>query len=252
MPAHDAYVICTSPRSGSTLLCNLLVATGIAGQPASYFHNPSVKSWMGQFDMVPDPAADDVANLRTVFGAVLERGRDGSPMFGLRLQRHSFAFFIQQLRLLHPTAESDPHRFRAAFGRVLFIHLTRRDKVEQAVSYVKAQQTGLWHKAADGRELERQKPPSDPIYDKTLIAETVKTMTAFDHDWTTWFDAEQITPLQITYGALSHDPIGSLATVLRALGVDPHAARGITPSVQKLADSTSQKWVHRFRSETAI
>ena len=38
MADFEAYVICTSPRSGSTLLCKLLVATGVAGLPASHFH----------------------------------------------------------------------------------------------------------------------------------------------------------------------------------------------------------------------
>ncbi|MEM1201062.1 MAG: Stf0 family sulfotransferase, partial [Pseudomonadota bacterium] len=33
MAGFDAYVICTSPRSGSTLLCKLLAPTGIAGKP---------------------------------------------------------------------------------------------------------------------------------------------------------------------------------------------------------------------------
>ena len=31
MANFDSYVICTSPRSGSTLLCQLLAATGVAG-----------------------------------------------------------------------------------------------------------------------------------------------------------------------------------------------------------------------------
>ncbi|HBF29284.1 Stf0 family sulfotransferase, partial [Rhizobium sp.] len=31
MAKFSSYVICTSPRSGSTLLCKLLAATGISG-----------------------------------------------------------------------------------------------------------------------------------------------------------------------------------------------------------------------------
>lgn len=41
-PDYRAYVICTSPRSGSTLLCKLLAATGQAGKPKSYFHKPDL------------------------------------------------------------------------------------------------------------------------------------------------------------------------------------------------------------------
>ncbi|HMF66717.1 MAG TPA: Stf0 family sulfotransferase, partial [Phyllobacterium sp.] len=41
MPAARSYVICGTPRSGSTLLCDLLESTGIAGRPASYFRSES-------------------------------------------------------------------------------------------------------------------------------------------------------------------------------------------------------------------
>src|ERR1044072_7957271 len=32
-----AYFVCATPRSGSTLFCEALTATGIAGRPAEYF-----------------------------------------------------------------------------------------------------------------------------------------------------------------------------------------------------------------------
>jgi len=33
----DAYLICGTPRTGSTLLCDLLPSSEIAGRPESYF-----------------------------------------------------------------------------------------------------------------------------------------------------------------------------------------------------------------------
>jgi trehalose 2-sulfotransferase len=32
-----SYVVCATPRSGSTLLCALLAGTGVAGRPEEYF-----------------------------------------------------------------------------------------------------------------------------------------------------------------------------------------------------------------------
>ena len=32
-----AYLVCATPRSGSTLLCELLKETGVAGRPEEYF-----------------------------------------------------------------------------------------------------------------------------------------------------------------------------------------------------------------------
>src|SRR5215212_4925645 len=34
-----AYLVCATPRSGSTLLCELLGSSGVAGTPAEYFED---------------------------------------------------------------------------------------------------------------------------------------------------------------------------------------------------------------------
>lgn len=70
-------------------------------------------------------------------------------MFGLRLQRDSFAFFTDQLGLLQPTFASDRERMEAVFGKTRFIYLKREDHLDQAISRLRAQQTGLWHQKAD-------------------------------------------------------------------------------------------------------
>jgi LPS sulfotransferase NodH len=46
MAKFDSYVICTSPRSGSTLLCKMLTSTGAAGKPDSYFFGTSLEEWL--------------------------------------------------------------------------------------------------------------------------------------------------------------------------------------------------------------
>src|SRR2546423_4369603 len=37
MQPHTSYLICATPRSGSTLLCEALTNTGIAGRPEEFF-----------------------------------------------------------------------------------------------------------------------------------------------------------------------------------------------------------------------
>lgn len=246
---YASYVICTSPRSGSTLLCSLLKATGIAGNPASWFHEPSVAEWLADFGIAPRQAASERDVLQSVFRAAIERGSRDTGMFGLRLQRHSFDFFHRQLALLHPEPENFVARFERCFGKTLFVHLTRPDKVEQAVSYLKAQQTGLWHVAADGSELERIAPHRDPSYDAREIGAAFETMTAYDRDWQEFFLREAIDPVRISYDSLAADPVATVRDVLDRLGLDTAAAAKIAPGTKKIADETSQDWVARFRAE---
>ena len=70
----DSYVICTSPRSGSTLLCKLLAATGVSGNPESYFHEPSVSSWQTELNLSPDPSVSERDAVRDVFRTAIKDG----------------------------------------------------------------------------------------------------------------------------------------------------------------------------------
>ncbi len=250
MASYQSYVICTSPRSGSTLLCRLLAATGKAGDPDSHFHNPSISDWLSDFDLTPDDSAAERDVLSAIFEAARERGTGNTGIFGLRLQRHSFDFFIRQMEILHPRFSSDRERFQAAFGDTLFIHLTRANKLEQAVSLVKATQTGLWHRAPDGTELERLSAPREPVYDADEIARHLVELTAMENDWEDWFDREKIDPMRITYDALSADSVAALSRILDRLGLDRASAKGISPPVAKLADATNRSWMERFLAES--
>ncbi len=250
MTKFASYVICTSPRSGSTLLCSLLAATGAAGNPKSYFHEPALADWLDRFDLTPDPSMPERDVLAEVFRAAIAKRSLGTGLFGLRLQRHSFDFFIEKLSVLCPGRRNDRERFTAAFGETLFIHLTRTDKVDQAVSYVMANQTGLWHQAPDGTELERLSEPCSPVYDEAEILKRYTELTALDGAWDHWFEKEGIEPLRLTYDALSADPIETLCQILDRLGRDRMAAEGVVPGVAKLADATSRDWVTRFRGAT--
>ena len=250
MARYQSYVICTSPRSGSTLLCKLLAATGKAGNPESYFHNPSIADWLRGLDLTPEGTASERDLLNAVFDAARKRGTGGTGLFGLRLQRKSFDFLIRQMGVLHPERSSDLQRFKAAFGETLFIHLTRTNKLEQAISFVKATQTGLWHMAPDGTELERLSAPQEPVYDADEIANRLVELTSLDKDWEDWFAREEIDPLRVTYDELSADPEKVLARTLDHLGLDREAAKGIRPAVAKLADATSRNWMDRFLADS--
>ncbi|WP_414898805.1 Stf0 family sulfotransferase [Rhodovulum sp. YEN HP10] len=245
-----SYIICTVPRSGSTLLCGLLATTGVAGDPDSHFHAPSLEGWLTDHDLKRADFASDRDAVRAVFEAALMRGRGDTTMFGLRMQRGSFDFFMEQLKLLVPGEMSDAERIEAAFGPTLFIHLSRPDRLDQAISRLRAEQTGLWHRNADGSELERLAPPQEPRYDAAAIRRHMAAQEALDAAWEGWFRQEGLNPLRITYDALSTGPQQVLAQVLSALDFDPAQARSVVPPTAKLADALSREWRCRFESET--
>ena len=241
----DGYVICTTPRSGSTLLCRLLENTGVAGIPESYFHRPSIAAWANGVGLDPNQPAQ----LGDIIDAIAKAGRGPTDLFGLRLQRHSFAFFMDQLEQYVPNESSDAARLHATFGRLRYIHLTRKGKTHQAISAIKAQQTGLWHKAPDGREIERLSPPTPLKYDALAIGAKKAELKLADAAWEAWFEDQNITPMRITYEELEKDSLGILTDVLVYLECDPHTARGISIPTARLADEISQIWAQRFDAD---
>lgn len=249
MLRYQSYIICTSPRSGSTLLCKLLAATGKSGNPDSHFHTPSISTWLTSYELSRMDFSSDQDAVSAVFQAACKRGTGISEVFGLRMQRGSFDFFIRQAGVLYPEARNDLERIQAVFGTTLLVHLTRQNKLDQAISRVKAIQTGLWHRAADGTELERLSAPEDPVYDADQIAQHLAELTALDEEWNDWFAKENLMPLRISYDALSSNPEMVLAQVLEELGLDGELARGVSPAVSKLADATNKTWSQRFLAE---
>ncbi|WP_246675623.1 MULTISPECIES: Stf0 family sulfotransferase [unclassified Mesorhizobium] len=247
----DAYVICGTPRTGSTLLCKLLASTKAAGDPHSFYRRQDVPEWAEEWGL---PGRDTMGELEfnaAYLNAAIAAGKGGTGIFGLRLMRENLDELSAILDRIFPGLVSDKARFERAFGRVLYIHLSREDKLAQAVSLVKAQQTGLWHVAPDGTELERVGPPGEPRYDFGRIKDEVAGLDGYDTAWNMWFAEQEVIPLRIGYERLSSDPVATLASVCDALGVQAPDAGDIRPGVARLADETGLDWMRRYHLDAA-
>jgi trehalose 2-sulfotransferase len=245
--ALSSYVIAATPRSGSTLLCDLLAATGIAGEPQSYYRRQDIPDYARQWGVYSRDTIGAEMFERAYLEAVRRAGAAQTGIFGIRLMWPTVAELSVRLSAIYPTLLDDAARFELAFGKPLYIHLSRRDKVAQAVSLLKAEQSGLWHRAADGTERERTAPPGALIYDAARLADLVAELERDDAAWSDWFARFGIEPLRLTYEGLAAAPRDTLALVLAALMLDPRIAAGVNVRTAKLADETSLTWAHRFK-----
>lgn len=247
MPEPGAVLICTAPRSGSTLLCDLLAAAG-AGVPGSWFHGPDPAGWRAAHGL---PPVDDPWG-RTALSETVAAGIDAGMadgLFALRVQAGGRAALMRALAILHPGLPDDRARIEAAFGPTRFIRLTRHDVAAQAVSLVRARQTGLWHRNADGTERERLAPPRPPAFVLPDLRAAHATLTRWNAEWDAWLEAEGIAPLSLTYEALSADPAMAANRVLRHLDLPPRT--DAAPATARLADAVSADWTARLRADLA-
>jgi LPS sulfotransferase NodH len=136
-----SYFVCGTPRSGSSLLLGLLESTGVAGRPQAYFREPDEPLWADRWQ-VPRSAGGGF-DYPDYVRAALAAGRTGNGVFGAKLMWGTLDELVVKLGRVFPDlAGDDAGLLERAFGRTGFVFLRRADVVAQAVSWLRAEQTG--------------------------------------------------------------------------------------------------------------
>lgn len=238
-------MLCASPRSGSTLLCDLLNQTGLAGAPASYLRPASVAEYSAEWGVPAGKGAWDERYLE----AVRHHSADGSGRPALRIMWSDMPAVLERLQALDPKPASDKARVQHLLGIEHFVHLRRDDLVAQAVSLVLANQTGLWHKNADGSVRGIVRGGGEPVYDEGQIAAELQMLEGEADGWEAWFRSQSISPLRVAYEELAHDPPNILKAVLESIG-RPVRPPLPDPGTARLATRVNDEWASRFRGKT--
>ena len=163
--------------------------------------------------------------------------------------QESLSGLVAYLRSLSPEQANDRTCLEMAFGPLLFIHLLRDDTVDQAISLLRAEQTGLWHKGADGSEIVRLTPVEAPGYNFDRLYAHVTHLDAYKAAWPKWFVAQSVTPLSVSYDALCADPVAVLAAICDALGTAPISSDRVKVPTAKLRDRTNAEWKARYAKD---
>lgn len=237
----DSYLICATPRSGSTLLCGLLSSTGVAGRPESYFRVPDEQLWAGRWRIRRDNAGR--FDYRDYVRAALAEGRTENGLFAARVMWGTLGEMMARLSPKDARL-SDLEALTEVLGRIDFVHLWREDTVAQAVSWVRAEQTHVWQR--DDR-LVRGRAPH---FDAQAIAECVRTIHEHNAGWRSWFASVGVRPYEVTYEQLVADMNGVTRAILDHLG-SGRATLEISPRHERLGDDLNLDWIRRYRALSA-
>jgi trehalose 2-sulfotransferase len=226
------YIICATPRTGSTLLCALLRAAGVAGWPESWFRAQSMGEFAADWGIVgPGPGFDwDVYFARARVAA-----EHGGPVAGLRIMWPTMPELIAR--------GVDVARI---FGPMRLIHLTRGDEAGQAVSRLRAEMTGTWHLG-----FEESDRPGAECYDFDRLLHWRDETRAHNRKWEQWFAKVGQAPIRLTYEGLAANPGGTARQLLADLGLDLPAGRDLAVGNRRMADVVSADWAARFRADLA-
>lgn len=242
MSTPCSYLLCGTPRTGSTLLCSLLSSTGVAGVPESYFREPDRQLWAARLGLSgPEPGRVDDTEF---VAAVMRSGSTGNGVFAARLMWGSMPRLVEALGP-GPRALGDAAVLRAALGPLRFVHLRRGDVVGQAVSWARAEQSGYWQHGDPVRAGARLH------LDLALIDTRVALILEHDEAWRAWFTAESVAPLEVTYEALVSDPDRTVRRILDFIGVEPPDDWTPASPHRRQADAVNAEWVRRYRAATS-
>jgi trehalose 2-sulfotransferase len=262
-----SYLVCATPRSGSTLLCHELNRTGVAGHPEEYFEalrksglprrpheyfEPERHANIVErlaFREMPDDAGATPSPLwhpdtyDQYLAWALREGTTANGVFGAKLMWGYLGDFAQLLRGIEGmNGRPLPELLGRAFPGLRYVQITRQDKVRQAVSLWKAVQTQSWKREA-GEEVKRD---VELVFSFRAINYLVRLLTAHDASWDAYFLGLGYEPLKLTYEELAEDTEGVVRRALEFLGIPVPA--DLEPSAPRLsvqADETSELWVRR-------
>jgi len=194
--ASRAYAICTTPRSGSWLLCRQLVNAGL-GVPSEYFNVTHSMPLCARWGLDPRDTRAYAVELR-------RRRTTANGVWGTKLLWTQYAERRSALKIV-------------VMRECRHILLYRDDIASQAVSLHLSYLTGMWD--FDGTIF--TVPRTDLSFgDEAHLRECEQTIHAQNRAWHELFAAMHIAPLTVRYEDLVADQSGTVARIAEWLGLD--------------------------------
>lgn len=244
----DAYFLCSTPRTGSTLLCSFLKSSGVAGNPESYFRKEDRGRWSEKWGI--SASTHPSCPFSAFLNAAIAAGRSENGVFAARIMWGTMEELIADLARLYPdTRGNDLDLLHRAFGASRLVYLKRKDTLAQAVSLLRAVQTDIWH-VTDSIGTSNDVEP--PRYDFQIIREYKEQAEDHNAAWLAWFRMNGIDPLPIVYEELDRDPVAETCKILDYLELElPHGVK-LSAKNKRLSDQINTAWIERFVSEAEL
>lgn len=237
------YLICTAPRTGSTLLAEALSSTGRAGSPDEFFkgYEPLDRLWREAFGIECD--ADYFDKVRAA-----RTGANG--VFGFKLLWPQGPALMAKLRAsaalkYAPSSASVHELLTMKLGAApRYVWLRRKNKLAQAISYLRADSTRIWRSndiPQGGRQAD-----ANLQFDFESIVRYLRAVNGFDTEWACFFLAHRVQMLLITYEELTVSYEATVLRVLEFLEVPREGVSVAPPALRRQSDARSDDWERRF------
>jgi LPS sulfotransferase NodH len=270
-----SYLICATPRSGSTLLCEALKGTGVAGVPEEYFEalrhsgrprrpqeyfigaqDRTILRHLGEhtsLDGRPAPSPLwDRHDYEPYLSAALAQGTTPNGVFGAKLMWGYLGDFVSLLREIPAYRELPIQELLpTVFPDLRYVRVVRANKVRQAVSLWKAVQTATWRSEDDESETVDAADTSNGIGPRLkfhfgAIAHLLDQILAQEACWDAFFEHCAVQPHVVVYEDFIDSYEQTTLAVLADIGVDPPEGIEFERRMQPQTDDINRRWAQRF------
>ena len=235
------YIIASTMRTGSYLLCEGLEATGQAGHPREIFCPERRKSYAGEWRLPRDIGFDDFLR------AAVEKGTTKNGVFGMKIHGHH----VEPLARECGVAGGPWQVLRRLFPGAKYIHLRRHDRRTQAISWYRAVVTNEWWRipGVEDWDLTGKEPEFNSAEIRRMEIELDRQQKA----WDKFFATQSVEVLDMDYETLAADYRGEVARALAFIGEYPELAKTLPePRMVRQRDETTEVWRRRMDEEFPV
>ncbi len=237
LPVTRRYVIAATPRSGSTMLAEGLMAAGM-GVPAEYFDLDGTASVVAGRWEITD-FTEYVDRLLCL------RSRNG--VFGVKVHWHQLVILANTFLGRPRDAEIPYVHLREVLEHFVpdpvYVRITRRDLDRQTVSHFVALRTGRW---VDTGGVGQSAPV--PAYDFEELERLRSFLVMCEQAWDRFFESAGVEPLSVVYEDFTDDYQSTMRRVVRHLGGDLVETLP-PPRLRRQSGSHTRPLLDRYRQD---
>jgi len=178
-------IISATPRTGSTYVADILRQSKILGSPMEYL-NPDY--YMNS----PEATIGKSISLNDYLQSVVQRRTSPNGIFSIHIHHH---------QILHARAK---YRFNffswIKNHKTVWVHINRKNKVEQAVSLYRAISTGKWSSRVKPKKINNAVETDLAMQE---IHQHYKNLHYENERWENYFSLNDIKPLYLNYEEFS-------------------------------------------------
>jgi len=217
------YAICMTPRSGSTLLTNMLQQTGLLGYPNEWFNPDSIPKWIEKFN---------AKNIMEYVDCLRRYHTSYNGIFGCELPYFHMKMLFELLTI-QQVFDKEP----------IWFYLRRKNIVLQGISLYRSVESGYFHSVQE--ENQSKQKFNNISYNEEKIKHWTNHILEIEQKFDLFFKDNSISPIHIYYEDIIDNKQNTINLFLNVMRVTKKFTYE-EDKIHKISDEKNKIWYEIF------